>query len=326
MSGYIQTTLHPCSVESINRASGIFCVGMYELNESTNHRDGALATYVGSNKVDEMKMSSGVLDMKTKHSNILCAMSDSQILSMNVTEDGKLILANESKPTEDGLYLSIDSVDDVLVSSQSGSILIFDQSTMTLKQEYQHAHVLCGEDVPVWCVANCKENSCLFVSGGDDSIFRTWDSRQAPPTGIIKHHSAGATCASFWTSSSIVTGSYDESICLWDTRCLRQPLGSVDMGGGVWRVKRTRREGVYLCACMHGGSKVVDWSSAREPVVLGEHLPGDEDLASAQRLLPQDSVFPPHLAYGIDCVASATAVSCSFYDNRLYFWSVSSDV
>ena len=48
------------------------------------------------------------------------------------------------------------------------------------------------------------------------------------------------------------SGSYDESVRVWDARNMSLPVKEVPTGGGVWRVKWTRSGSRIIAASMHG--------------------------------------------------------------------------
>lgn len=96
----------------------------------------------------------------------------------------------------------------------------------------------------------------LLFSGADDCAFKAWDLRlagtdpdHAPGPALQQRssnrrvHTAGVCCInpSPWEEHVVVTGSYDESVRVWDTRNLSRAVGVVTgelaTGGGVWRLK-----------------------------------------------------------------------------------------
>jgi diphthine methyl ester acylhydrolase len=119
-------------------------------------------------------------------------------------------------------------------------------------------------------------------------------------------------------------GSYDGHVRLFDIRKPPVPLASSDVGGGAWRVKwhpSVQRKHDLLAACMHGGFKIVRWSSDED--VTG-HLPATETNGIATDFQGHES-----LAYGVDWrtpepnsdVRNDTLIaSCSFYDHSLKTW------
>lgn len=110
------------------------------------------------------------------------------------------------------------------------------------------------------------------------------------------------------------SGSYDESVLVWDHRQLRQPLREIRTGGGVWRVKwHPHEDNMLLTACMHDGWKILDIDA-----------PDDGDAVVASYHSPHSS-----LAYGVDwCLWPDTMddpayhiCSCSFYDHLMSCWT-----
>ena len=148
-------------------------------------------------------------------------------------------------------------------------------------------------------------------------------------------HSAGVTVIRCHPTLPhvIATGSYDETVNLWDLRRLpplspcpagqngkRQryaPLASVRVGGGVWRLRwHPTDPHLLLAAVMHGGVRALLVSST----------PGDG--AASTTTMQVVEAFHQHdsMAYGLDWAAPFAAgenvvASCSFYDCKLNVWA-----
>ena len=107
--------------------------------------------------------------------------------------------------------------------------------------------------------------------------------------------------------------SYDENLRSWDTRQTKQPLETLNLGAGVWRIKQlvqasSRVTGsdssLLATATMGNGFHIVDKCKGN---ILGQ--------------------FTGHssLAYGVDWYPGSgeenILASCSFYDHVLKIWS-----
>eukprot|EP00957_Ditylum_brightwellii_P061714 4682901-Ditylum_brightwellii.AAC.1 len=104
--------------------------------------------------------------------------------------------------------------------------------------------------------------------------------------GCDEYESGGVTSISYHPNLEYVfaSGSYDEIVRLWDIRYLssfssgnkkkKQPLASVNVGGGVWRLKwHPSKDNVLLVAAMHGGCRIVNVSD----FVLGDNDEKEEE-------------------------------------------------
>ena len=125
-------------------------------------------------------------------------------------------------------------------------------------------------------------------------------------------HDAGVThvSPSPHDANVVLTGSYDESIRVWDARNAARPVASLELatGGGVWRLKwHPRDTRVVLCALMYRGFGIarVDVPSS-ELSMAGYYEEHGKDM----------------LAYGADWRADGAMVAtCSFYDRLLHVWT-----
>lgn len=193
--------------------------------------------------------------------------------------------------------------------------------------------------------------SNLLVSGSDDASFKIWDMRADPSRGAsmqnTKHYQMGVTSfaspmaspcrfARSMLPSTLLIGSYDESLSLWDFRQMKKPVASIGLGGGVWRIRwlptsllggdlATQRRPLLSVACMHAGFQVVGVGADGAGFSL-------ESLAKywGPHTGSVDGKFPP-LAYGVDWIGHYSPerpehllAGCTFYDNRVSIWSAAS--
>jgi WD40 repeat protein len=150
---------------------------------------------------------------------------------------------------------------------------------------------------------------CGYLLGGDDCKLKFWDTRSlSRPQHTCKHHSMGVCSVASHPSQPHVfaSGSYDEMVCVWDTRHMMQPLCEVGVGGGVWRLKwHPVDKGLLLAACMHNGCHVLQWETGLLSVVVGYYQ-------------------HKSLLYGIDWGRmrryESVVASCSFYDQAFHLW------
>ena len=134
---------------------------------------------------------------------------------------------------------------------------------------------------------------------------------------IRRPFSAGVTSllSDVYREHKLYSGSYDENMHSWDTRKMKQPLSTLGMGGGIWRIRQmsfqnevpTSCSNLLATACMHGGFNLVDVDKFETVLNYAEH---------------------ESLAYGIDFKSirnfdGVILASCSFYDHALKIWKVS---
>ena len=203
-----------------------------------------------------------------------------------------------------------------------------------------HAHNMFTNPAEVWSADFCG-NDDTVLSCGDEGKVKLWDVRATNrPMHVLSPFDAGATCASSHPRHEylVACGSYDETICLLDTRFLsssgqgrKRPLSrSKELGGGIWRIKwHPYKEERMLVAAMHGGCRVVEvgnWETVASsynddynfpnaddadenafPLPAGENIvdrPGAASHRHWRGLLPQDTllgdVLPHHEGGGLE--------------------------
>ncbi len=257
------TVLHPCAIETLTLEGdhSIIACGCYELDESSQHRNGSIVFYHCDDSssmptirefTSAIDCPAGVLDLKVTRKYVCAALASEtlqfyELPSVNkgteieISKDPVMHITREGE----GLFLSVDCYlssnsntgdpKKFAVSTQSGSVVVYDTTNTGLVEEAHipSAHVMFGENMPAWmAVWNPHSEFCL-VSGGDDCAFRLWDTRHGGTPQITnKKHTAGVTSARFHNEDSniLLTGSYDESCMFWDIRNFRSPLQTIKTG------------------------------------------------------------------------------------------------
>eukprot|EP00903_Cladosiphon_okamuranus_P018064 g16625.t1 len=116
------------------------------------------------------------------------------------------------------------------------------------------------------CGGEDDAGGAFVVSGADDALMKGWDLRVgggacgAPPAFVCKDHGAGVTAGQWHPTRehTFASGSYDESVRIWDARAIGRPVSvfTTPTGGGLWRLKwhpDPDRGNLLLAACMHAG-------------------------------------------------------------------------
>ncbi|CAN6713840.1 unnamed protein product [Malus baccata var. baccata] len=200
------------------------------------------------------------------------------------------------------------------VGLSNGSVAIASIGESQLEtQETWKAH-----DFEVWTASYDIHQPQLVYSGSDDCKFKCWDLRDGPSKLVFqntKGHAIGVCCIAKnpYDSNSVVTGSYDEYLRLWDVRSISTPVNetSVCLGGGVWRIKfHPFVAGLVLTACMHNGfsininedkTEVIETYSKHESLAYGADWHRDKSFHEGKR-------------------NSTLVATCSFYDRLLRLW------
>ncbi|KAK6151557.1 hypothetical protein DH2020_014192 [Rehmannia glutinosa] len=101
------------------------------------------------------------------------------------------------------------------------------------------------------------------------NILQEWKAHDFENT---KVHKMGICCIakSPFDPNTLLTGSYDECLRVWDVRSTSKPVNesSICLGGGVWRIKHHPSiQGLVLTACMHNGFAIVKFEGDQADVV-----------------------------------------------------------
>uniref|UniRef100_A0A7S3L4B7 methylated diphthine methylhydrolase n=1 Tax=Amphora coffeiformis TaxID=265554 RepID=A0A7S3L4B7_9STRA len=194
------------------------------------------------------------------------------------------------------------------------------------------AHNMFTNPAEVWSADFVGPEAVL--SCGDEGKLKLWDARATNrPMHVMSPFDAGATCASAHPRHEylVACGSYDETICLYDTRYLsvKAPVSrSRELGGGIWRIKwHPYLDERMLVAAMHGGCRVVEVDNLESL----QGTPYDTEDEEPQFSFGVTKKFTEHqsMAYGADWLVCKhptrngffeAAASCSFYDRAVFLW------
>jgi WD40 repeat protein len=253
--------------------------------------------------------------------------------------------SDDENSSQQRLCLSLDwsAQQQIIVSESSGTLalwrMVADSAELTLEHRWR-AHTQRGSSSPaeVWIAFFNKHSPNILVSGADDSLLKGWDLRAGTTTPIFtsRQHGMGVTAGEWHPccEHTFASGSYDEAVRIWDVRAVgRGPTKTVEVGGGVWRVRwhptwhqthsdstsssssSSSSDGVILAACMHGGAKVIrtsqqSCSSSKDSVVV------------------QYTEEHTSMVYGADWCRGKSSLNsdqpvvatCSFYDHKLCLW------
>lgn len=248
-------------------------------------------------------------------------------------------LLDDDKPTlqetanldiDSSMCLSLDwspmeSEPQIAVSHSNGTLTIVDvgQSEPQVSSSGQ-AH-----ELETWITSFDSWHPKLIYTGADDCQFCGWDIRQGLDSAVFRNkktHSMGVCSVQTnpQIEHSLITGSYDENLRLWDMRMSVRPVMKLGMGlgGGVWRLKwHPLDQGLILAACMHYGFVLVRVDADAMDVV--EEYKEHESLAYGadwyQGAWSKSGPEKPSENTGKESLRSLAA-TCSFYDKALHVW------
>ncbi|KAM7461257.1 hypothetical protein LguiA_029378 [Lonicera macranthoides] len=205
------------------------------------------------------------------------------------------------------------------LSDGSTSIISLNDSGPNKVQEWE------GHEFEVWATCFDIHQPQLVYTGSDDCKFKCWDLRMDSSELAFqnsKAHTMGVCCIAKNPSDpyTLLTGSYDEYLRIWDVRSMSKPISktSICLGGGVWRIKyHPSVVDIVVAACMHNGFSIVKVNGDKPEVV---------------------ETYNKHesLAYGVDWQGvslckdgkrkSSVVATCSFYDRLLRVWMPKNDI
>ncbi|KAK6588364.1 WD domain [Cryptosporidium xiaoi] len=260
------------------------------------------------------------VDLKSSNYTLL-----NSIRSENVDDNNNII----------GLDLSSVSV----YGTKKTSYSISDGRVFVIKDmEFIDTEFTAHDKTEVWTVSFLDNNhGNILATGGDDCVISLWDLRTNSNSiydGVIKNlnaHSMGVTCIEKYDCSQdhlFWSGSYDETLSLWDIRNFSVPIHKTNVGGGVWRISDLNYNGnshfIGLALCYFGFKFYnINARSGINSLTEVASLPNESE--------NNDSIKHKSMVYGIDILHnydnkshnSVLSATCSFYDNTIILSSVS---
>ncbi|ORC84945.1 uncharacterized protein TM35_000391190 [Trypanosoma theileri] len=237
-----------------------------------------------------------------------------------------------------------------LCTAHQGAVLVYDAITMNVVCNLE------GHDYDAWCSATIDTE--ISLSGGDDGLLKWWDLRSDSKAIRKMQFGAGVVSIAPVTEGGVATtlslvGSYDEHLYIVDSRLPKEPLTSINLGGGVWRCSRQLfREGlpsesktsmehygwvhpsnVLAIPVMQRGVALVSYNinaSEENMTTLLGYLHNEKN-HSEEDGLPENALFYDSavLHRGFTCDTNtdihddtATVVTCDFYNKKVALWNV----
>ncbi|KAG0567871.1 hypothetical protein KC19_7G168300 [Ceratodon purpureus] len=283
---------------------------------------------------------SGVFDIKWRKPSadlVPClgqASADGSLRLYTLQDDDKPTLQETANlDIDSSMCLSLDwspieSEPQIAISHSNGTLTIVDVG----QSEPQVCDSGAAHELETWITSYDSWNPNVIYTGADDCQFCAWDTRQGLHTAVFRNkktHSMGVCSIQTNPQSehSLITGSYDENLRLWDMRMGIRPVMKLEtgLGGGVWRLKwHPLDRGLILAACMHNGFVLVRVDGEAMEVV--EKYEGHESLAYGadwyQGAWCNSEPEKPEENAGKNSVRSLAA-TCSFYDKALHVWEPS---
>ncbi|CAO1413408.1 unnamed protein product [Diamesa tonsa] len=301
-----------------------FVVGTYQLQEnekdseatSSTIRKGKIYLFCYEQATDELILcdtieTDAILDQKWIGDYLITTTSVGTVQVYKLNEK-QLKLQNEFNLAEgetDNLALSVDvdAQKRTLISDSKGRITLAKIDGTIERQWLAH-------DYEAWTCSFDFWNENVVYSGGDDSKLITWDLRcdlENPSKLKTSQRDSGITSIHSYSENTIMCGSYDEKLCVYDTRSMKIPIQELNLNGGVWRIKPSKiNSNIFLVACMYKNFSIVEYGNDLN--LIGEYNEHSS------------------ICYGCDWSKEVSNdwqffAACSFYDHKLSLCKVKID-
>lgn len=118
-----------------------------------------------------------------------------------------------------------------VASDDSGALQVFDTSSRAILRTWrEHA------PQPAWVARFSPRTATTLLSAGDDRTVRLWDLPSEASVRSLNGHTDYVRTAAFMPGAQaenlVVSGSYDQTVRLWDSRAASESEGSSSGGGG----------------------------------------------------------------------------------------------
>lgn len=239
---------------SLFHSSSLLVVSTYQL-ESSNSRAGALHLLSPDLSQDDIiTTSAGVFRFQFLSDRIVSALTDGSLSIASLPQ--KTTLSSFTVSDNMLLDVSLLSGSTALTSDNSGRLFLADLDTEVVTASW-NAHKLpyTGQGCEVWTCSFLSSSLC--VSGAEDATMCLWDLTSHTKVAQSKVFGSGVVFTAPRGDNSILTGSYDEHVRLFDKRNLKSIVKEIKLPGGVWNIEQLS-DGRCICACMYGGWVILD--------------------------------------------------------------------
>lgn len=331
------TDCPPDSIEWCPNRSDVFACGTYLYNPENTTREGSiyLCRYESTNKTIEIlqhQKTPGILDLKwiqcTPENIFLSTVTALGQLSLYSPNDLSKPLISEDVTNDQTIALAQswfhhDNNNYALISDQQGHLTICELSQ---NNGLRFSQSWLAHEYECWTCAWDRYDPNIVYSGADDTLLKIWDIRQCQqPTHVNRKHPMGICSIHIneKNSQEFLTGSFDEYLRQWDKRNLTNPIKSIKLGGGVWKIRAHPRtnDSILLCACMQNGFVIVNLSTEMILCHYREHT----SLAYGCDWQTKDSIHQLTELMDVcmnenDNPMENLIASCSFYDKTVHVW------
>lgn len=304
-----------------NNSRSLIAAG-YHLDKESQTKSGALYKFDLINNEtlsikEEYLLPYGVLDFKFSSTNnfLYTSNSDNSLSTFYYEPEGSLQLIKQTKISSSDSSTTCNTLDiswgdSILLASNDGLHHIYDCKTEKFLTSTQ------GHEYGLWSCLVLDDN--LYLTGSEDSMMKMWDRRLEGAVAVNKSHQASVNCIhKDWIKSDtqIVTGSYDESLSVFDIRNIRQPLMRNKLGHSLWDIKQEmyKDNRLLLIPSIYEGFNIIS---------LNQKL----ELEKTLSIEVSQTNFHNSIVYGVDSFVSdkneLIIASCSFYDNLILTWKV----